>query len=64
MRSILRPAFSASSRHRCSSFSNALSSTASDFEWLALDAGGIPATSQLDRLISMTAISVRPVRGW
>ena len=31
MRSILRPAFSASSRHRCSSFSNALSSTASFF---------------------------------
>jgi hypothetical protein len=29
MRSILRPAFSASSRHRCSNFSNALSSTAS-----------------------------------
>ena len=37
MRSILRPAFSASSRHRCSSFSNALSSTAS-FQRLALDA--------------------------
>jgi transposase len=31
MRSILRPVFSASSRHRCSSFSNALSSTASFF---------------------------------
>jgi hypothetical protein len=31
MRSILRPAFFASSRQRCSSFSNALSSTASFF---------------------------------
>src|SRR5207342_619553 len=58
MRSILRPAFSASSRHRCSSFSNALSSTASFFKGWRSTPGTIPATSQLDRLISMTAISV------
>src|SRR6266436_5428285 len=58
MRSILRPAFSASSRHRCSSFSNALSSTASFFNGWRSTPGTIPATSQLDRLISMTAISV------
>ena len=55
---ILRPAFSASSRHRCSSFSNALSSTASFFNGWRSTPGTIPATSQLDRLISMTAISV------
>ena len=54
----LRPAFSASSRHRCSSFSNALSSTASFFNGWRSTLGTIPATSQLDRLISMTAISV------
>src|SRR5208282_4977170 len=58
MRSILRPAFSASSRHRCSSFSNALSSTASFFNGWRSTPGTIPATSQLDRLISMTAINV------
>src|SRR6266513_5803540 len=58
MRSILRPAFSASSRHRCSSFSNALSSTASFFNGWRSTPGTIPATRQLDRLISMTAISV------
>src|SRR5450756_2084576 len=58
MRSILRPAFSASSRHRCSSFSNALSSTASFFNGWRSTLGTMPATSQLDRLISMTAISV------
>src|ERR1039458_4463026 len=58
MRSILRPAFSASSRHRCSSFSNALSSTASFFNGWRSTPGTMPATSQLDRLISITAISV------
>jgi hypothetical protein len=56
MRSILRPAFSASSRHRCRSFSNALSSTASFFNGWRSTPGTIPATSQLDRLISMTEI--------
>ena len=60
MRSILRPAFFASSRHRCSSFSNALSSIASFFNRWRSTPGTIPATSQLDRLISMTAISVPP----
>src|SRR5258706_1584323 len=60
MRSILRPAFSASSRHRCSRFSNALSSTASFFNGWRSMPGTIPATSQLDRLISMTA----PLAGW
>src|SRR6516225_4815884 len=58
MRSILRPAFSASSRHRCSSFSNALSSTASFFNGWRSTPGKMPATSQLDTLISITAISV------
>src|SRR5271170_775067 len=58
MRSILRPAFSASSRQRCSSFSNALSSTASFFNGWRSTPGTMPATSQLDRLISITAISV------
>src|SRR6516165_8101435 len=58
MRSILRPAFSASSRHRCSSFSNALSSTASFFNGWRSTPGKMPATSQLDKLISITAISV------
>src|SRR5450756_1076732 len=56
--SILRPAFSASSRHRYSSFSNVLSSTASFFNGWRSTPGTMPATSQLDRLISMTAISV------
>src|SRR5262245_7896620 len=58
MRSILHPAFSASSRHRCSGLSNALSSTASFFNGRRSMPGTIPATSQLDRLISMTAINV------
>ncbi len=58
MRSILRPACSASSRHRCSSFSNTLSSTASFFKGWRSTPGTMPATSQLDRLISITAISV------
>src|SRR3974377_2384797 len=58
MRSILHPAFSASSRHRYSSLSNALSSTAIFFNGWRSMPGTIPATSQLDRLISMTAINV------
>src|ERR1035437_3317903 len=58
IRSIRRPAFSASSRHRYSSFSNVLSSTASFFNGWRSTPGTMPATSQLDRLISMTAISV------
>src|SRR5215813_1703930 len=58
MRSILHPAFSASSRHRWSSLSNALSSTASFFNGWRSMPGTIPATSQLDRPISMTAINV------
>ena len=58
MRLILRPAFSASSRHRCSSFSNVPSSTLSFFNGWRSTPGTIPATSQLDWLISMTAISV------
>ena len=48
VRSILRPAFSASSRHRCSSFSNAISSAASFFNGWRSTPGTIPATSQLD----------------
>jgi hypothetical protein len=57
MRSILRPAFSASSRQRLSSFSNALSSTASFFNGWRSTPGTMPATSQLDKPISITAIS-------
>ena len=52
------PVFSASSRHRCSSFSNVASSTLSFFNGWRSTPGTIPATSQLDWLISMTAISV------
>jgi hypothetical protein len=58
MRSILCPAFSASSRHRCNCFGNALSSTASFFNGWRSTPGKMPPTSQFDRLISMTAISV------
>src|SRR6267378_54593 len=58
MRSILRPAFSASTRQRLSRFSNALSSTASFFNGWRSTPGTMPATSQLDWLISITAISV------
>src|SRR5580700_5626148 len=48
----------ASSRHRCSNFSNALSSTASFFNGERSTPGTIPATSKLDWPISITAISV------
>src|SRR5208282_2631993 len=58
IRSILCPAFSACSRQRLSSFSNALSSTASFFNGERSTPGTIPATSQLDWPISITAISV------
>src|SRR5438552_2690617 len=58
IRSILCPAFSASSRQRLSSFSNALSSTASFFNGERSTPGTIPATSQFDWPISITAISV------
>src|SRR6476469_415462 len=58
MRSILRPAFSASTRQRLSRFSNALSSTASFFNGWRSTPGTMPATSQLDWLISITAINV------
>src|ERR1700686_2072139 len=58
MRSILRPAFSASTRQRLSRFSNELSSTASFFNGWRSTPGTMPATSQLDWLISITAISV------
>src|SRR5258705_771766 len=58
MRLIRCPAFAASSRHRCSNFSNALSSTASFFNGWRSTPGTMPATSQLNRLSSITAISV------
>ena len=58
MRSISCPAFCASSRQRLSSFSKAFSSTSSFFDGWRSTPGTIPATSQLDRLISITAISV------
>src|SRR5258706_8779801 len=68
MRSILRPAFSASSRQRLRSFSNALSSITSFFNGWRSTPGTMPATSQLDKLISITAISVlsclRTIRDW
>src|SRR5499427_8059259 len=68
MRSTLRPAFSASSRQRLRSFSNALSSIASFFNGWRSTPGTMPATSQLDKLISITAISVvscfRTIRDW
>jgi hypothetical protein len=58
MRLILRPAFSASSRHRCSNFNIAFSSIASFFNGWRSTPGTMPATGQLDKLISITAISV------
>src|SRR5712664_1225247 len=59
MRSMLCPDFFASSRQRMSSFSKVLSSTSSFFNGWRSMPGTIPATSQLERLISITAISVR-----
>src|SRR4029077_19774235 len=58
MRSILSAAFSASTRQRLSRFSNALSSTASFFNGWRSTPGTMPATSQLEWLISITAINV------
>src|SRR6266496_3714864 len=58
MRLIRCPAFAASSRQRLSSFSKAFSSTASFFNGWRSTPGTMPATSQLDRLSSITAISV------
>jgi hypothetical protein len=58
MRSILCSAFFASSRQRLSSFSKVLSSASSFFNGWRSTPGTIPATRQLDRLISITAISV------
>jgi hypothetical protein len=58
MRVIVRPAFVASSRQRCSSRSSADSSASSFFAGWRSIPGTTPATSQLDWLISMTAISV------
>ena len=52
------PAFAASSRHQCSNFSNALSSTTSFFNGWRSTPGTMPATSQLYRLSSITAISM------
>ena len=58
MRLILCPAFSASTRHRSSSFSNSFSSVSSFFKGWRSTPGTMPATSQLFWLISMTAINV------
>src|SRR6266852_5063677 len=56
------------SRQRLRSFSNALSSTASFFNGWRSTPGTTPATSQLDKLISITAINVlscfRTIRDW
>jgi hypothetical protein len=52
------PALCASSRQRLSSFSKAFPSTSSFFDGWRSTPGTIPATSQLDRLISITGISV------
>ena len=53
-----RPALAASSRQRCSSRSSAASSGSSFFSGWRSTPGTMPATSQLDWLISMTAMSV------
>src|SRR5260370_31093393 len=58
MGSILCPDFFASSRQRMSSLSKVLSSTSSFFNGWRSMPGTIPATSQLEKLISITAISV------
>src|SRR3954449_927374 len=56
MRLISRPACAASLRQRCTSFSNSSSSGESFFSGWRSMPGTSPATSQLDWLISMTAI--------
>src|SRR3954447_20188625 len=58
MRLITRPAWAASLRQRCTSFSNSSSSAESFFNGWRSMPGTSPATSQFDWLISMTAISV------
>ena len=58
IRLILRPAFFASPRQRCSSWSSPASSGFSFFAGCRSTPGTMPATSQLDWLISITAISV------
>src|SRR3954451_5782566 len=58
MRLITRPACAASLRQRCTSFSSSSSSGESFFSGWRSMPGARPATSQLDWLISMTAISV------
>src|SRR3954463_14365417 len=58
MRLISRPACAASLRQRCTSFSSSSSSGESFFSGWRSMPGTSPATSQLDWLISMTAISV------
>src|SRR5215210_1649123 len=58
MRLISRPAWVASLRQRCTSFSNSSPSGESFFSGWRSMPGTSPATSQLDWLISMTAISV------
>ena len=61
MRVILWPFFSASARQRLNRFSNARSSIASFFNGWRSTPGTMPATSQLDWLISITAINVASV---
>src|SRR4051794_36480662 len=58
MRLISRPAWAASLRQRCTSFSSSFSSGERFFSGWRSMPGTNPATSQLDWLISMTAISV------
>src|SRR3954469_20768672 len=58
MRLITRPAWVASLRQRCTSFSSSSSSGESFFSGWRSMPGTSPATSQFDWLISMTAISV------
>src|SRR5215472_9485002 len=54
----LRPAFAASPRHRCSNRNSPPSSALSFFAGCRSIPGIMPATSQLDWLISITAINV------
>jgi hypothetical protein len=56
MRVILRPAFSASARHRWSSFKSSFSSAGSFFNGWRSTPGMIPATSQLSLPISITGL--------
>jgi hypothetical protein len=58
MRSILCPAFSASARHRSSSFKSSFSSVESFFNGWRSTPGMMPATSQLLLLNSTTTINV------